>query len=57
MNYRDFIEGMNTAYRHKGGIKTLALSRISPSWFQHIQADCAWIIEGRTLRTSATRSM
>lgn len=31
MNYRDFVNGMNTAYRHKGGIKTLALGRISPA--------------------------
>jgi hypothetical protein len=46
MKYQEFVNGITTAYMHKGGIKTLALGRLSASWFRQIQADCAHIIDG-----------
>src|SRR6476660_255011 len=46
MRYQEFVNGITTAYMHKGGIKTLALGRLSASWFRQIQADCAHVVAG-----------
>ena len=44
MNYSSFVAGIRTAFEHKGGLKTLLLGKIEPSWFSQIQRECSAII-------------
>lgn len=46
MKYRFFSNNIKVAYAHKGGIKTLALGKLSDEWFRKIQAECSLITQG-----------
>lgn len=44
LSYRAFVSGVNRAFQHKGGIKTLCLGTLEREWFADIQRECSWII-------------
>lgn len=45
MQYTTFVKGIRAAYEHRGGIKTLRLGTLDPSWFTEIQREASSIIQ------------